>query len=636
MKVKVIITILLAAVFGIAKAEIRLPSFITDNMVVQRNSTLLLRGNAASGSKVVVTAGWMDGTLSAKADEKGNFALEITTPEAGGPYALCVSDGRDTVILSNILSGEVWLCSGQSNMEFPVKGWTSVMDVERIVETARHPDIRLLQISKQTAYTPLADSKVNNGGWTECTPASVQPFSAVAYMYALELRNELKVPVGVIDATWGGTPAEAWTSLGGLKNVSGFEEEIAALKRTSFDPKKMQEDYDARMQRWMALAESKVKPSDKSVCGVMPTGANWENTALAPSFDGIVTLTRTIDIPAEATGKPLKLFLGALDDEDITSFNGVEIARGSGFETPREYIVPASLVKPGAADIAIRVTDFGGGGGFNGGDRMRAVFDNTEISLEGAWKYTVNLDFATMPSKPVSVMGSSYPTVLYNAMIYPLVDMPVRGVIWYQGCANVGRAGQYAPLFKQLITDWRQLWHNTEMPFYFVQLAGYLKPSSCQPESEWAALRNAQAKALELTATGMATATDLGNPDDIHPRNKQDVAHRLALIALRNQYGHDVVCEAPKLSRIKQAGKELILEFDGDIHASSVAVTGFIIAGKDGEYHVAAGRLKDKRTVVLSSLKVAKPVSVRYNWADYPNGNLYGAQELPVAPFAKD
>lgn len=626
----------MASLIG-ASAEIRLPAFITDNMVVQRNSSLTLRGTATPGSTVVITPGWGTKTIKAKAGTDGTFTATVNTPEAGGPYCLTLSDGKDELTLNNILSGEVWLCSGQSNMEFPVNGWTNVMGYDTLIPTAQHPDIRLLQITKQTAMKPQSDCRTNMGGWVECTPATVPEFSAVAYLYARELAEKLHVPVGVIDATWGGTPAEAWTSFDGVKNIDGFEQEAAALERCDFDATRLQDDYEKRLSDWMALAE-KQQPAEgtETQSGLMPTGTNWENTVLPASFDGIVWVSKTIEIPEAAAGKPMTLHLGAIDDEDITYFNGSEIARGSGYDTPRIYTVPAEMVKAGNAEIKIRISDFGGGGGFNGGDKMTAEAGGVSIPLDGDWNYNVAVDFAKLPAKPVSVTGSSYPTVLYNAMIHPLSVMPVKGVIWYQGCANVGRDRQYEPLFQTLITDWRKLWNNQEMPFYFVQLAGYLKPSYCQPDSEWAALRNAQAKALKLPHTGMATAIDLGNPADIHPRNKQDVAHRLALLAMAQDYGQDVTCRAPALSKAESNGDRIILTFDGELKPTSAAITGFIISDGKGNFAPACGRLTGERTIELSSPKVPRPTVVRYNWADYPGGNLYGTTGLPVAPFATD
>lgn len=506
------------------------------------------------------------------------------------------------------------------------------MDTDEVVAQAQHPEIRLMQVRKNTSFAPLDDISVNGGGWLECTPRSVIGFSAIAYLYAVELTRELHVPVGVIDATWGGTPAEAWTSFDGLSGISGFERQTDILSRNGFDRQRMIEDNDVVINQWIAEAVQ----NGALQKGRMQTGNPWENRCLPGNFDGIVDITKEIDIPAGAAGKPLTLHLGAFDDEDIIWFNGTEAGRGYGYKTLRNYTIPAELVRKGKNKIKVRITDFSGTGGFNGQDEMRADCYVGSIPLDDDWDFEVMLDFSKMQERPVSLHGSGFPTVLYNAMINPLAPMPVRGVIWYQGCANVGRDQQYEILFKSLISDWRKLWKNDSMPFYFVQLAGYLTPRSLQPDSQWAALRNAQSKAIELPCTGMAVAIDLGNPGDIHPRNKRDMARRLAYISLAHTYGKDIVCEAPKLKSAVTKGDKMVLTFDGELHPRTVAITGFIVGDDSGTFEVANGRQTAPDTIELYSPRFKKPTIVRYNWADYPGGTLYGPTGLPVAPFATD
>lgn len=442
------------------QAKIKLPNYITDNMIVQQNSVMKIVGSAASDSKVTVWAAWDSNPRQTKADKEGKFEISLPTPAAGGPYSIIIADKDSKVKIGNVLSGEVWLCSGQSNMEFPVEGWSSVMDADHVVSTARNPDIRLLQVKRGTSLAPMDDIEVNMGGWVEAAPNTMD-FSAIAYFYAKELRDSLRVPVGVIDATWGGTPAEAWTSSEYLKDIPGFEIH------------KQQEE-------------------------------------------------------------------------------------------------------------------------------------NREC-----------------------------PSVLYNAMIHPLRDFKVKGVLWYQGCNNVGRAKQYEPLFQSLIKNWRNLW-GEDFPFYFVQLAGYRTPQAVQPDSEWAALRNAQSKALQLPNTAMASAIDLGNPGDIHPREKQTVAHRLALTALGRDYGFDTNYKAPLCISTKNKGDRIILEFDDDLTATSSAMLGFIVGDINGNFDQAIVKKIDNRTLELYSPLVKKPICARYNWADFPNGNLYSSHGIPVAPFATD
>lgn len=565
---KLILLLLISTAFVVAQAKVVLPNYITDNMVVQRNSVMKITGHASSGSKVNVIAGWDSRSREVKADSEGKFDISLDTPDAGGPYSIIIADKDSKVKVGNVLSGELWLCSGQSNMEFPVDGWTSVMDADHVVSTARNPDIRLLQVKKRVAFSPQDDIETNMGGWVEAAPNTMD-FSAIAYLYAKELRDSLKVPVGVIDATWGGTPAEAWTSYGFLKGVPGFEGELSAMESCGFDTSRLRENYEKEMRAWMKFAQKggeEIRPGDKLTGNVLPADY-FERIGFGNGFDGIVWVQKEIDVPAEDAGKPMTLKLGAIDDEDVTYLNGV--------------------------------------------------------------------DFSSLPKKPASIEGSSYPTVLYNAMIHPLRNLPIKGVLWYQGCANVGRAEQYETLFKSLINNWRDTW-DSEFPFYFVQLAGWLAPHSVQPDSEWAALRNAQSKALQLPNTAMVSAIDLGNPGDIHPRDKQTVAHRLALTALGRDYGFDTNYKAPQCISMQKMGNKIVLKFDDDLTATSVAILGFIIGDADGDFDQAVARMADSRTLELYSPLVKKPVCVRYDWADFPNGNLYSRHGIPVAPFATD
>ncbi len=631
---KYLSTVVLTTVSSVAIAGISLPAYISDNMILQQNSVFHIKGHAASGSKVSVLPGWEKNAIVTKAGKDGFFTVDISTPPAGGPYSIYFADKDGKVTVENVLSGEVWICSGQSNMEFPTQGWTTVMDYDREVATAFHPDIRLLQIKKSTALSPREDISVNNGGWQICSSASMADFSAIAYFFAKEISARLGIPVGVIDTTWGGTPAEAWTSAEALGNVPGFETELADLKAAGFNADKLNEIYNRKINDWMDLAKTSKPDFDKASFQhdwkSIYAPEYWEKTEL-PGFDGIIWMQKSIRIPENLTGKDLSLHFRAIDDEDVTYFNGVKVGEGSGYDTPRNYSVPADIVKAGENVITICVSDFGGEGGLAPGETILSAGD-TRIDLSGEWQYLVDTDFSQLPPKPTSPQGSSYPSVLYNAMLSPLRDMPIKGVVWYQGCANVGRAEQYAPLFKALIRDWRKLFGD-DLPFYFVQLAGYLQPKAIQPDSEWADLRDAQAQALVLDNTAMAVAIDLGNPADIHPKNKQDVAHRLALIALSRDYGCEVEYEAPKCISAKKKGCDIILRFDKTIKPSTNAITGFIIAGSDEDFTTATPVMEDDFEIRISAATVKNPVYLKYNWADFPCGNLYGETGLPVAPF---
>ncbi|MCM1107711.1 MAG: hypothetical protein NC388_01515 [Clostridium sp.] len=630
-----------------ARAEVKLPAYYTDNMVLQQQSSLVIQGTARSGKTVTVTTGWDGKQAKVKADAKGNWQVTVQTPVAGGPYELSFSDGK-RLTLRNVMVGEVWFCSGQSNMEMPVEGWGNIKNHAEEVRNSSHPSIRLYQVKKNTSFIPAEHNEHNMGGWQECGPQTLPEFSAVAYFYARQLTEKLNVPVGVIDATWGGTPIESWMPSTALAGTYGFEERMKMLERVGYAADSIHSIHARERQAWVdgiqlgdkGMQGDKVAWASASLndseWAVMSIPQYWEKSELG-TFDGIVWLRRHIEIPASMRGKELTLRLGVIDDEDITYFNGVEIARGSGFMTPRTYTVPAELTNADKAVITVRVSDFGGEGGIAGkqDEVWMSVKDGQDkVSLCGDWKYRVG--FSLRGYAPVlSPDGSSYYSVLYNAMVNPLIDFPVSGVIWYQGCANVGQHEAYANMFPALISSWRDAWKRPDMPFYFVQLANWLPRQAVQPDSEWARLREAQTAALSLDGVGMAVAIDLGEADDIHYKNKQDVGLRLSLQALNKTYGRaDIACDAPVLVSYVVKGNRMGIRFSGDIKVESPA-SGFIIAGSDHRFHLANIEV-DKDMVWVSSTEVAHPVAVRYAWADNPDVPLYGTNGLPVAPFRTD
>lgn len=625
-----------------ASATVKLPAYIGDNMVLQQNTEIKIPGVTAPGAKVTVTPSWGK-AVKTTADAQGNFTVTLATPAAGGPFSIVFDDG-DILTVDNILSGEVWLCSGQSNMEMPLAGWGQVKDFQTEIAMANNPNVRLLQVHKNISTVPLDTVEFNGGGWVECTSGTVPGFSACAYFYARELADKLGVPVGVIDTTWGGTPVEAWTPEEYMQIVPGFETELADLKAAGGNADKMREIYNGRYAEWKKGLTAGSKEAAKDVYhggeegwGVMQLPVNWESAGHA-GLDGIVYMQRTVDIPAEWAGKQLTLHFPGIDDEDVTYFNGKEIARGSGWNSERAYNVPASLVKAGKALITVVITDTGGEGGIYG-DASKLYIDceGERKSLTGKWDYMVSSDFSKFPPAPISIGSTNFPSVLYNAMVNPLRDFPVKGCIWYQGCNNVGQDERYAINFPQMVKGWRAAFNNPDMPFYFVQLAGYLAPRFCQPESQWAALRESQKSVLGLDNTGMAVAIDLGNPVDIHPKNKQEVARRLSLLARNKTYGQNVACEAPVCVKSTVSGNKMVLTFDAPVHATSTAALGFILGDKDGNWQPAKAEISaDGKTVTLTAQKIKKPVAARYDWADYPNGNIYSEANLPVAPFATD
>lgn len=637
---------------GDLNARVTLPGIFTDNMVLQRNDTVTLYGTADKNSRVTVKAGWLSDAVVARSGADGTWSVRVATADAGGPYEIAISDGKE-LKLRNVMLGEVWFCSGQSNMEMPLAGWGKIKDYEQEVANANYPNIRLYLVKQATSIVPTDKVESPLGGWQECSPSTVPEFSSLAYFFARRLWQELGVPVGVVASTWGGTPAEAWTSAETLKNVYGYSEKIADLEALGFDSDKIFALYQKQLDEWKAavykIDEGYDAAGKERWIGEEVDDSGWSEMSVPnyieqaglSAFDGVVWFRRTVEVPQQWAGKELKLDLGAIDDEDIVYWNGKKIAEGSGYNTPRHYVVPAACVKAGRNVIVVRDFDTGGEGGLTGpADAMALHRGGKEsISLAGAWKYRVGCSLVDMPALPMSPGSSSHPTTLFNAMVNPWLKYKFKGAIWYQGEANVGRAKEYETLFQSLIYDWRKHFGDDDMPFYFVQLANYLQRADVQPESQWAALREAQAAALHMENTGMMVNIDLGEANDIHPKNKQEVGRRLSAIALSLTYGLDIVASAPVYKDYVVTGNRVCITFDipsdGEPFVESSDVKGFVVAGSDRVFHKAKAYTENGKVVVYSD-EVEIPVAVRYGWADNPECTLKTASGFSVAPFRTD
>ncbi|RZK34634.1 MAG: 9-O-acetylesterase, partial [Pedobacter sp.] len=459
------------------------------------------------------------------------------------------------------------------------------------------PSIRLLQVDHVTSNVPANDTQVANSGWKPCIPQYVAEFSSVAYFFAREIYEKKGIPIGLIHTSWGGTPAEAWMSAEALSEFPYFNQQLEALKDSS--PEK---DLQ-RLLTWQETVNKKdkgfvlgkpqwvLKGFDDSTWSTIPIGINWENSVL-PDFDGVVWLRKKVEIPASFANKELKISLGTIDDNDITYFNGEKVGETTGYDRQRTYTVPANMVKQGYTEITIRVFDGMGGGGVvaKNEELYLAPADGSRITLSGDWKYKVGVNLKEVPPAPISSSGSGRPTVLYNKMIHPFLQFAVRGMLWYQGESNADRATQYQTLFPALISDWRKKWNLGDLPFYFVQLANFKKVDTIPGPSAWAELRDAQFGALKLKNTGMAVAIDIGDANDIHPKNKQEVGHRLALIALAKTYGANIAYSGPLYRSHQIIGGKIIVEFnlaDGLKTADGKSLTGFTIAGADQKFYSA-------------------------------------------------
>lgn len=637
----------LLAMAGVASAKVTLPTHFTSNMIIQRNTTLPIKGKARPGATVSLTTSWNKKAVTAKADSNGAFAMSVETPKAGGPYTMTFDDG-DKTVLDNILSGEVWLGSGQSNMEMPLEGWGKVLNYQEEIAAANYPKIRLLQVKKTTSIKPKDEVELTMDGWQECSPQTVHNFSALCYFYALRLWEETGVPVGVIDDDWGGTPCESWISAEALTGVTGYEALMTKILELGQDEDKVNKYYESVYEEFhnkeKAIDEGfktgwQNVGTDDSQWQKMSAPERWEN--VIGGFDGVMWFRRTIDIPQDMAGKALTFSMGRYDDMGMTYWNGKLIGETHAVSDNVQHTVPADIVKSGKNEICIRVTDTGGDGGLITDKNQMYVSsaDGKKISLAGEWKFKKGLDLRDLPERPMGINDPHHPSVLYNAMISPLTDFPIRGVIWYQGCNNVGRAQQHEALFQTLITDWRARFHNPDMPFYFVQLANYLTPRDVQPDSEWALLRESQAAALALPNTGMAVNIDLGDANDIHPKTKRELGRRLAAIALNRTYGKKNAYTAPTYESysVEQGKIRIHLSAPKGVEplVQESGLKGFTIAGADRKWHVAQA-YTEGNDIIVSCPEVNVPLAVRYGWADNPTCTLRTASGLHVAPFRTD
>jgi len=612
-----------------------------ENAVLQCDARVPVWGTARDGEKIAIS---FDGQKLSTVAINGAWKvwLEPMKPNAT-PQTLTVA-GDTTRSIGNLLVGEVWVASGQSNMErrlglqSPLK---PIIDWEREVAAANYPEIREFHVAQTKAFAPQATVK---GQWTVCSPETAGNFSAVGYFFSRDLFAARHIPVGIIHSSWGGTPAEAWTSEAGLQKLPDFAEPLTNIKKYTADPGLAQREAQAKQEIWFQKVDPGSKTGtawsatdlDAGKWGTMMLPTYWEKAGWA-DYDGIAWFRRVFDLPENWDGGDVELHLGAVDDIDGTWVNGEQVGATIGWEAPRVYRVPGRLLKRGANTIAVRVLDTGGNGGmWGGGDTMRLLFNaegkQNSLPLAGPWlcKQSVSLKTTGYPPSDFSQQPSA-PTVLYNAMIAPLLPYAIRGVIWYQGEANIGRERQYRELFPAMIADWRRAWGEGDFPFIFVQIAPFHSNSPEIRESQLLTLLNTK-------NTAMAVTIDCGDPDDIHPANKQPVGARLALAARALAYGEKAEYSGPLFDSMKVKGANAILHFThigGGLIAKDGDLKGFTIAGADKTFHPAAAKIVGG-TVVVSAPEVSSPVAVRYGWANVPEGNLFNRAGLPASPFRTD
>lgn len=635
-----------------ASAQVSMSPLFTDHMVLQQRTDAPVWGTAEPGSTVTVYTSWNRAKYSAEAGNDGKWLVKVRTPKAGGPYEMTVSDGKSSPVkISDILIGEVWLCSGQSNMEMPVGGWGKVMNYEQEIAAADYPKIRLMEVQRNVSPVPVEDFKADADGWMVCSPESVVEFSATAYFFGRELQKNRNVPVGLINTSWGGTVIEAWISHGALAGVKDLEQMADMVAGWPVSMEERKADYEKGVADWTRLNEAfdaAAMNLHKNFASCGQNDSDWQIMTLPgmietvyPGFDGHVLLRKNVEIPQSWAGKPLVIHMPFVGNADMTYFNGKLVGERSGGREPRAYTVPAELVHEGTATVAIRLMNRQSRGGVFG--REDGFFiegpDSERISLAGEWRSLAAADSRSLPARPINMVDDpNWSTVLYNGMIAPLVPFAVKGAIWYQGCSNVGRAEQYRDLMTLMIEDWRSAW-GYDFPFYITQLANYQTRQTEPENSSWAELREAQDIASQVTSnTGLAVIIDIGEAMDIHPKNKQEVGRRLALQAMAGAYDMPVLASGPVFDRYEIDGDVIRIYFSSvgkGLKAKGGSLEGFAIAGADRKFHWAEAKISGNCVEVRCD-DVAMPLAVRYAWGDNPLGNLYNAAGLPAGPFRTD
>jgi sialate O-acetylesterase len=624
----------------VSRSEIRLPKVFASNMVLQRDKPIHFWGWGSPGEEVEVKLNGRSVTV--KTDKSGKWSCELPEMQAGGPYDVIIS-GSNKISLTNVLIGDVWICGGQSNMQWRVD--QTGYEEKDTVFINRAP-IRLFTVNIDMDYTPHDDVKSN--GWKTLNSQTINEFSAVAYHFGKSVYTELKVPIGLISDNLGATAVETWMSNESLMAFPQFASELQPIVKENKSFAELTAAFEKTKDAWykkyyykgIGIDQQWFKP-ETNVSEWKPikaSGNTWENEPDLKDHDGEVWFRTTFDLPENYNQESFHIGLSQIDDYDIAWVNGIKTGETFGKHNHRGYTVPTSALQPKGNVLVVRVFDIGGIGGFT-----TSPFWGSKI-LQGDWLYKKGspIDASKFPEpKLPNATPFSSPGVLYNGNIAPLTNFRIKGAIWYQGESNVDRAYEYRELFPAMIRDWRKHWNQGEFPFLFVQLANHYEESGTPGESNWAELREAQTMTLALPNTGMATAIDIGETLDIHPKNKQDVGRRLALSALKVAYAKKNSSSGPVYKSIRVENDRIVVEYNLD--GSSLVtkdkygyVRGFQAAGDDRKFYWAQARI-DGNTVVVTCDAVKKPVAVRYAWSNNPGAlDLYNKEGLPAVPFRSD
>lgn len=623
---------------GLLRAQFQLPQLISDGMILQRSTPLELWGWATPGEKIQLT--FRGKIYQGEANVEGEWKIALPAQAAGGPYQLLFRNKEGEVVIEDVFFGDVWICAGQSNMVLPMERVKERYPEE--VAKDQFPEIRHFFIPTTTNLQG-PQKELSGSKWKKALGEELLSFSATAYFFAKAIYQEEKVPIGLVNASVGGTPIEAWISESGFES---FPDILGTISRNK----------DERFTRqFTERPESTNRPEIRDK-GLLETPkwydpnydpknwypfnlpGYWEDQGVR-DLDGVVWFRKEVEVPNSMTGKEVKLFMGRIIDADEVYVNGQKVGNITYQYPPRRYTVPAGLLKAGKNIITVRVTNQDGKGGFVPDKNYALELDDLRVELTGHWQYKVGEVFRPRPSNSTydQFWTQNQPTSLYNAMVAPLTDLKIKGFLWYQGESNLSNPEPYQEYLPALIEDWREQFDARDKPFLFVQLANYGDVDYLPAESDWAILREAQRQGLSVDNTAMAVAIDLGEWNDIHPLNKKGVGDRLALGALKLAYGKDVVHSGPLFESAEVRGEQVVLHFEnigsGLVSIDAEPLAFFELAGRDGQFHRAFAKIVGN-TVVVQHETISEPMYVRYAWADNPRGaNLYNQEGLPASPF---
>lgn len=613
-------------------AKVKLPTLVSDGMILQRDQDLKIWGYADAGEKITVK--FINKTYNTTADQNGNWSLMLPKLNAGGPYIMTINE----ITLKDILIGDVWVASGQSNMELPMRRLKPLYENE--IKNANNQNIRFFTVPQRYNFkAPKND--LEGGKWESTNPQTILNFSGVAYFFAKELNEKNKVPVGIIHTSLGGSPVQSWMDEKSLKKYPEYLSEAEKWKNDDLI-KSTESQEQSLSKAWYAeLDQSDIglnqhwekDNADDSGWKTMMVPGSWEDQE--GSFDGSVWFRKEIILPKGADQKAAFLNLGRIKDADVTYINGVKVGNVTYEYPPRWYDIPKGVLKEGKNTITVRIMNGSGKGQFIADKPYYFEIDGQKTDLRGEWKYKIGAKMEKMAPGQTFIRWK--PVGLYNAMINPLINYKIKGFIWYQGESNTGKPKEYGDLLSTMISDWRSKWNKSDLPFLIVQLANFMEKKDEPLDSGWAELREQQRQvSLHVPYTGLAVAIDVGEWNDIHPLNKKAVGDRLALQAMKIGEGKKIIADGPVYQSMKKEGNKIILSFKpGTDDLTQGDIKGFAIQQKDGSYQWAKAEAKGNKVIVWND-QMDSPVNVRYDWADNPDGNLKNKSGLPASPFTTE